>query len=322
MSNNLKISREIIWLVGAGELAFEYHKVLKFLNKNHLVIGRSKKSANNFMKMSNVKVFEGGLTKFLKTSPEIASKAIIAVNIEQLSPVCIELIKYNVKDILIEKPGGINFNEVKKLNKLAREKKINIKVAYNRRYYSSTILAKKLIKRDGGVQNFNFEFTEWTQKISQLRKSEKVLKNWFFANSTHVVDLAFFLGGVPSKLNSFILNKNTWNGSPAVFGGAGKTKEGAVFSYHANWKSAGRWSIELQTAKGKYILCPLEKLFFQKRDSLEKQEIKLNSKFDKNFKPGFYKQIKAFINDTDNGLLSLKEHYSMLSIYRKISSSN
>ena len=67
---------------------------------------------------------------------------------------------------------------------------------------------------------------------------------------------------------------------------------------------------------------PFRKAFLSKRGSLEKQEIKLNSKFDKNFKPGLYKQIKAFNNDIDNSLLSLNEHYLMLNIYRKISRGN
>ncbi len=312
----------MVWLVGAGPLAIEYSKVLDALRIKYSVIGRGKKSANKFRLATGHDVFTGGLLKFLKTKPAIAQKVIVAVNIEDLKNITSNLINYGIKNILLEKPGGLNFQQVEDLNILAKRKKVIINIAYNRRFYSSTLKVKKLIDRDGGIKSFNFEFTEWIHSIEKLKKSKKVLKNWFFANSTHVVDLAFFLGGVPSKLNSFILEKNTWNGSPAVFGGAGKTKEGAVFSYHANWKSAGRWSIELQTAKGKYILCPLEKLFFQKRGSLEKQEIKLNSKFDKNFKPGFYKQIKAFNNNTDNGLLSLKEHYSMLSIYRKISRSN
>ena len=312
----------MVWIVGAGPLAIEYSKVLDSLRIKYSVIGRGKKSANKFRLATGHYAFTGGLLNFLKTKPVIARKAIVAVNIEDLKDTTTKLINYGIKNILLEKPGGLNFQQVEDLNILAKRKKVNINVAYNRRFYSSTLKAKDLIYRDGGIQSFNFEFTEWIHSIEKLKKSKKVLKNWFFANSTHVVDLAFFLGGVPSKLNSFVLDKNTWNGSPAVFGGAGKTKEGAVFSYHANWKSAGRWSLELQTAKGKYILCPLEKLFFQKRGSLEKQEIKLNSKFDKNFKPGLYKQIKAFNNDIDNSLLSLKEHCLMSSIYRKISRGN
>jgi pyruvate/2-oxoglutarate dehydrogenase complex dihydrolipoamide dehydrogenase (E3) component len=33
----------MIWIVGAGPLAFEYSKVLKAINVKYIVIGRSKK---------------------------------------------------------------------------------------------------------------------------------------------------------------------------------------------------------------------------------------------------------------------------------------
>ena len=120
-------------------------------------------------------------------------------------------------------------------------------------------------------------------------------------------------------MSSYVSKKNLWNNSTAIYCGAGKTKNGAMFSYSSNWKSAGRWSIELLTAKGKYILCPLEMLFFQKKGSLEVNEIKLNDKHDKHFKPGFYKQVKAFTsNKISNKLLSLSKYMDMIHTYKKI----
>ena len=95
-----------------------------------------------------------------------------------------------------------------------------------------------------------------------------------------------------------------------------------MFSYNANWKSAGRWSIELLTSNGKYILCPLEKLFFQKRGSLDRQEIVLESILDDKFKPGFYRQLQAFINKSNDTLLHLTDHCSMLAFYKKIAGYN
>ena len=314
----------MLWLIGAGELALEYSKVLNSLNLKYSVIGRGRKSAKKFTSMTGLKVFSGGLEKFLKNNPTVPRKAIVCVNVEELKNTAIRLINYGIRTILLEKPGGINIKEVEELYKIARKKKVDIRIAYNRRFYSSVIKSKELIKSDGGIRSFNFDFTEWTHLLgkSSIKINNEVLKNWFFANSSHVVDLAFYLGGIPKDMSSYVSKKILWNNSTAIYCGAGKTKNGAMFSYSANWKSAGRWSIELLTAKGKYILCPLEKLFFQKKGSLEKQEIKLNSKFDKNFKPGLYKQIKAFNNDIDNSLLSLKEHCLMSSIYRKISRGN
>jgi predicted dehydrogenase len=308
----------MLWLVGAGDLAVDYAKVLNALNLKYSVIGRGHKSANLFSLKTGVDVFFGGLSKFLKNKPTIVNKVIVAVNVEELKSVCIELIKYGVKHILLEKPGGLNIKEIRELHTYARRKKADVKIAYNRRYYSSTLKAKELIKRDGGVQSFNFEFTEWINIVEKLGKNDQVLRNWFLANSSHVVDLAFYLGGLPKKINSHVSRKITWNKSPSIFCGAGISRSGAIFSYKANWQSAGRWSVELLTVKGKYTLCPLEKLFFQKRGSLDIKEVSLHSKFDKNFKPGFYLQLKAFINNNDVNLLPLSKHYSMLRIYNKI----
>ena len=67
---------------------------------------------------------------------------------------------------------------------------------------------------------------------------------------------------------------------------------------------------------------PFRETFFQKRGSSKIQEIKLNSKLDENFKPGFYAQLKAFINDKDKNLLSISGHFSMLKFYKKISGKN
>jgi hypothetical protein len=312
----------MLWLVGAGVLALEYDKVLKSLNCNYSVIGRGQKSARNFSNISGTKVFIGGLSRYLKTNPIVPSKAIVVVDTEELKSTCVKLINVGVKQILLEKPGGVNIEEVKELYFFARKKKVDIKIAYNRRFYSSTMKAKKLINNDGGVQSFNFEFTEWSHRIDKLGKSNKALKNWFFINSTHVIDLAFYLGGYPKEISSYISDTITWKNMPSIFSGAGKSKEGAIFSYKANWQSAGRWSVEILTAKGKYILSPLEKLFFQQRGFLEKKEIKLNSSIDNCFKPGLYYQLKAFLFGPDEQLLSLSEHFSMLKNYNIISGFN
>ena len=128
---------------------------------------------------------------------------------------------------------------------------------------------------------------------------------------------------MPKKISSYISKDILWNNSPALFSGSGKTVNGALFNYNANWLSAGRWSLELLTSKGKYILCPLEKLFFQKKGSLEIREIKLNDNYDKKFKPGFYKQTRAFLsNKKDDCLLSLAKHYNMIKVYKKILNDN
>jgi hypothetical protein len=47
----------------------------------------------------------------------------------------------------------------------------------------------------------SFDFTEWPGSVRAFACSEAVKRNWSFANSSHVMDLAFFLGGFPASLD-------------------------------------------------------------------------------------------------------------------------
>jgi hypothetical protein len=81
-----------------------------------------------------------------------------------------------------------------------------------------------------------------------------------------------------------------------VFCGAGVTDRGALFSYQANWQSAGRWSVELLTPRHRLHLRPLESLGVQEIGSLEIQPFPLDDQLDRDFKPGLYRQTQAFLD--------------------------
>jgi predicted dehydrogenase len=156
-----------VWLIGAGYMAQEYAQVLNELGTEYEVIGRGKKSAVDFESATKHKVKTGGLSIALKESkpPE---KAIVAVAVEDLHEVSIQLVKSGVKRILLEKPGGLNKKEIKNLNKVAKSYNSEIMVAYNRRFYKSTEILKELIIKDGGATSCSFEFTEWSHIIGPL----------------------------------------------------------------------------------------------------------------------------------------------------------
>ena len=46
-----------------------------------------------------------------------------------------------------------------------------------------------------------------------------------------------------------------------------------LFSYNANWESAGRWWVEFLTNKNRYLMKPMEQLFVQKRGSISLDKI-------------------------------------------------
>ena len=92
----MTLSNKNAWLIGAGQMAIDYTKVLNKLNIKFDVIGRGKKSSNFFFDKTNKKPFEGGLSKFLETKPKKCDYAIVATNIDQLFDVSVMLIEYGV----------------------------------------------------------------------------------------------------------------------------------------------------------------------------------------------------------------------------------
>ena len=308
-----------VWLIGAGVMAQEYIKVLDDLKREIVVIGRGVETAKKCQEATGCSVLLGGLNEFLNTKPEICTHAIVSVGVERLYDTTKELLEYGVENILVEKPGAIYKEEFQELYTLSKEKNSNVLIAYNRRFYASVIKAEKIIKEDAGVTSFNFEFTEWSHEIEKLIKADGVMERWFLGNSTHVVDLAFYLGGKPKEISSFSSGGVSWHPSASNFSGAGVSEKNALFSYHANWESAGRWSVEILTKEHRLILRPMEKLQIQKRGTIAQVfDDSIDYRLDEKYKPGLYLQTKNFLNDNFNGMCTIDEQFNILNVYNQM----
>ncbi len=308
-----------VWLVGAGLMAQDYIKVLEALNSDFIVIGRGEEAAQKCEEATGCSVIVGGLSGFLNKNPENPSHVIVSVGVEKLYETTKELLNYGVKNILVEKPGGLEQKEFEDLVQLTIKNKANVYVAYNRRFYASVLKAQDIIEEDAGVTSFNFEFTEWGHVIAPIKKAEGVKEKWFLGNSTHVVDLAFFLGGKPKDICSFTNGNLDWHPTSSVFSGAGKSDKNALFSYHANWESAGRWSVEVLTREHKLILRPMEKLQIQKRGTIVQDFVEeIDYTLDDRYKPGLYLQTKNFLEGTTKDLCTIEDQLRMYKFYAEI----
>lgn len=312
-----------IWLIGTGAMAIEYAKVLQALDVNFITVGRGEKNAQAFENATNAHALRGGLAEFLESRPEVPFGAIVAVGVEVLAEATLQLINFGVTNILLEKPGVAQPSEIGNLVRTADSKKANVVLAYNRRFYSSVLKAQEIIQADGGVTSFNFEFTEWSHVIKNLNKPKVTLENWFLANSTHVADTAFFLGGIPSRLSAYYKGGTSWHPGGSIYSGAGESKTGALFSYQANWEAPGRWVIEILTAKNRLYFKPMESLQIQEIGSVAVNPVEIDDQLDKDFKPGFYLQTKAFLEEEFGRFCSLSDqqhhlnnHYLAMSGYK------
>ena len=309
-----------LWLIGTGVMAKNYAIVLRSLAQPFEVVGRSKISSKLFSKEIECNVNSGGLRYYLKkkNKPKIA---IVAVGIESLIQVSKDLINSGTKKILLEKPGGLNLNELIELNQLAKKKSAKIFIAYNRRFYNSVKKMKKLIDKDGGLVSMNFEFTELSKKIEKLKKNILIKKNWLISNSSHVIDLAFYMGGKPLDWSCWHSGSGdlSWHPKSSRFCGAGITNTGVMFSYFSNWKAPGRWGLEFMTTNHRYILRPIEELKVIKFDKTKVQNIKLHNQIDKKFKPGLFVQTQKFLKGEYNEFCTISEQIENMKIYKKIS---
>lgn len=320
MSNNIKVL-----LVGVGYMGKEYYKVLKAMDCEIMVVGRGLKSAEDFQRETGCIVVTGGVESLTSSDVEGINYAIIATPVDLLKETCISVIKLGIKNVLLEKPAGINIKEVREICTIAQEEETKVYVAYNRRFYASTEKALKIIKNDGGLRDMHFEFTEWGNRVrpSVINKSEEIRESWFLANSTHVVDLAWFFGGEPKEMNCYtkVDESLDWHKNGCIYAGAGITKRGVLFSYQADWNAPGRWALELMTHKHRLYLKPMEKLQIQKLNSVAVEECEIDDALDIEFKPGLYKQVESFFNDEDDGKkINIQQQMRHMEIYAKIES--
>ncbi len=316
------VSSPKVTLVGLGAMAIEYYKVLKALNCEATAIGRSESSCEKFTQQTGLVSFAGGI---LKNKSRVSDTAIVATNVESLAETTIQLIESGCRLVLVEKPGALKIEELKKIKELCTKNNAQVYIAYNRRFLPSTLELLKRIKAEGGLQTGYFEFTEWSHVIDKLPESP-AKNTTFLSNSTHVLDLAFFLMGKPKTYSCFTAGEKVfaWNQGPSQFAGAGITEKNVLFSYHANWTSAGRWGVEVLTKESRYILRPLEKLFRQPVGSVQIEEIILPPVKDATLKPGLLEQTQALFkvksDDVNTLLVTLDEQIEMFGHYIKLNS--
>lgn len=313
------MSQSTILLVGSGPMAVEYAKVFKSQGITPVVVGRGTSSAEKFTAETGLPVSLGGVDAWLAdASNQLPERAVVAVGEKWIGATAKALMERGVRHLLLEKPGGHDAADIRSVYEKAKETGAEVYVGYNRRFYAAVEAAKTIIQEDAGVTSFNFEFTEWSHVISTIKKEEGVKEQWFLSNSTHVIDLAFYLGGTPAELSAYSTGRLDWHPTASVFAGAGRTADGAIFSYQANWEAPGRFSVEMLTRKHRLIFRPLEKLQIQKIGSVAVEMVEIDDSLDKEFKPGLYKQVEVFVGERTDLLPTISDQVEMLDWYLRI----
>ncbi len=309
-----------ILLVGAGGMALEHQKVLNHLGVTPIVMTRSEASANRFFDSTGIRPSHGDLEANLASLESVPETAFVTVNAQYLAAVTKQLIEAGVKRLLVEKPAALDFKELDTLLKVSQKHGAEVAIAYNRRFMASTLRTKQMLLEDGGIRSLTFNFSEPSKRIGALDKPTRELSTWFYGNSSHVVDMAFFLFGAPSELHAQTVKHGVdWHPDGAIFVGFGKGQNDSLINWHSNWQSPGRWGLEALSSERRIIMQPLEKIRVQDHNSFQEVDVELEDQDDLQFKPGLLRQSKAFLfGEGAEDLLFLPEHADHMTFYETI----
>ena len=249
--------------------------------------------------------------------------AVIASPADTLVDTACLLMDAGIRHILAEKPAALDLATGRRLAEHTARTGSTVWVAYNRRFYTSVLKAKELIKANGeSISSVFFEFTESTWPMSgPPNQPAAVMERWVLANGMHVIDGALHPVGLPDNGRSHFMAGGglPWHPASARFCGAGVTTKNVHFSYISDWGAPGRWGFEWMTSSMRYIFRPMEKLHVMRRGSMAIEEYPLEDELDRTFKPGAYRQGLAFLlGDPEQRMVSLSEALTLIPLAEKI----
>ncbi|MDB9892077.1 Gfo/Idh/MocA family oxidoreductase [Amylibacter sp.] len=311
------MTKDKVLIIGGSNMAQSYYAALSVLNVDIEVVCRSNDTAVEFYNRTGKRPHVGGYQKYLSSNPS-PDHVIVVTSVEDLSKVSLHLLDLGIKSILVEKPAGLFVHELESLCRKAEISRASVFVAYNRRFYSSVTKLLELAGEDGGITSLSFDFTEWSDSIETLSKGPYVKERWVLCNSTHVIDLAFFIAGKPARLDAYVGGKLNWHPAGSRYAGSGISEAGIFFNYRADWDAPGRWGLTGFTKNYKLELTPLEGLLLTERNSVKSESVKLDDFYDKEYKPGLFYQIKAFIEGDCKKLCTITEQLDNYLVYSKI----
>ena len=242
-----------IAILGAGVVASWYLDIFKTY-KNILIVGiasRTREKAEKLKYQYNIKnVFSDVDELYKKTKADIVISTVSADNIYKTS---INLLDYPWT-IFIEKPPGLNLKQFIQLTKLSKLRKKKIYVGMNRRFFSSTSNLLTHLKKSNGKRIVHIFDQQDTEAEKKKKTSKKIISNWMYANSIHLIDYVSILTrGELNKINLIYKNKKEIN---CVL----KFSSGDIVNYLSRWNKPGPWEVKVSTDNFYYEMSPIEKL--------------------------------------------------------------
>ena len=191
---------------------------------------------------------------------------------------------------LIEKPVGFSAEETGGIRDVAKQAGTWGMVAVNRRFYSIIQKARQLMNDAGGLRAIHVEHTEWMHQSSTWNLPDELLDRYLYVNGIHLIDTMCFLAGVPSEIQSKV---RSFPGRRNAYDALFEFPSGATGHYSAQWYAPGRWALQLFAEDLRISFPRMEEAVIQ-RTGMEPEPLLLDE-LDQRYKPGFYRQMEAFM---------------------------
>ena len=279
-------------LIGAGSMAREHSKVMSTIQDIDVagIFSRTSSRAEVLASEFDIGFVAHSIAELYNTTH--ADGVVIAVSENATEAICLEALTHPWQ-MLVEKPIGLSFNETKQIYDAANGMEKSFYVAMNRRNYSSTRMVLEEVGKIQGrrtVQIFDQE-----DPLSALNggRLKQVCDRWHFANSIHLIDLfSVFCRGGLTEVNNIVpwCPGYTAKSTHSVI----SFDSGDIGIYHSVWNAPGPWSVVIETAKIRFEMRPLESFSVQTYPS-RNNELRPLADEDHDFKPGFFMQMREFL---------------------------
>jgi predicted dehydrogenase len=195
----------------------------------------------------------------------------------------------------MEKPAGCDLVDAEDIAQAAERAGRKAWVALNRRHYSATREVLARLQADPGVRFIRVQDQEDQAGALAAGQPAKVVENWMYANSIHVIDYFRLLGrGEITRVEPVV----AWNPArPGVVVAKLTFASGDIGLYEGIWDGPGPWSVSVSTTSQRLEMRPLEQLGVQPRGE-RRLAPQVAHEHDTVFKAGFRVQAEKAVAAT------------------------
>ena len=192
--------------------------------------------------------------------------------------------------LFLEKPPGIDIGEAEEIRAAADGR--DVLVALNRRFLSATQTVANDLDTIDEPRFIHVQDQQDRELAKSLGHPPRVVENWMYANSIHLIDYLRFLGRGAVRKVTPLTGRHP--DQPNVVLAGIEFDSGDVGLYEGIWHGPGPWAVTVSTGPRRWELRPLERAAVQRAGERRLETIETHE-WDASFKPGFRLQAEQAI---------------------------